>query len=109
MRQSVALTPALFNRVQIPDLGRGTVASAIVVPARPQVIVLADDAAHARIDRSVWHDVASRIAAAFARGDGTAGLIDGIDRLAGVLSEPLPDEPGDVDELPDQPRTGGFA
>lgn len=74
-----------------------------VVPARREVIVLADEAAHAQIDPAVWHDIATRIAAAFARGHGTAGLVAGIDRLAHVLSGPFPHEHTDINELPDQP------
>ncbi len=77
-----------------------------LVPARRQVIVLADDGATARIDDGVWRDVASRIAAASARGEATAGLLDGIDQLARVLGEAFPRDPGDVNELPDQPHVG---
>jgi uncharacterized membrane protein len=53
----------------------------------------------------VWQDVASQIAQAFARGAGTAGLVDGIGRLAHVLSGPFPHQPGDINELPDLPDT----
>lgn len=80
-----------------------------VVPARRKVIVLADDGALARIDPGVWDDIATRIAAACARGHGTAGLVDGIERLAGALAGPFPRERGDVNELPDQPVVGGWS
>ncbi len=79
-----------------------------VVPARRKVIVLADDGAHARIGSDLWHDVATRIAASFARGHGTAGLVDGIERLAHALAGPFPHERGDINELPDQPVVGGL-
>jgi uncharacterized membrane protein len=78
-----------------------------VVPSRRQVVVLADDGALARIDAAVWGDVAAQIAAAFARGHGTAGLVDGIDRLSRALSGAFPHERTDVNELPDQPFLGG--
>lgn len=74
-----------------------------VAPSRRQVAVLADDGALARVDPSVWPDTATRIAAAFARGEGTAGLVDGIARLARALRGPFPHQGGDVNELPDQP------
>ena len=80
-----------------------------VVPSRRQVIVLADDGAVARIEPAIWRDAAARIAAAFARGEGTAGLVDGIEWLARVLSGPFPHERTDVNELPDQPHLGGFS
>ena len=78
-----------------------------VVPARRQVVVLADDSALAQIDPAIWSDAASRIAAAFACGCGTAGLVDGIDWLSRALSGPFPYEPGAVNELPDQPELQG--
>lgn len=80
-----------------------------VVPARRKVIVLADQGAHARIDAGVWPDITTRIAASFARGHGTAGLVDGIERLAHALAGPFPHERGDINELPDQPIVGGVA
>jgi putative membrane protein len=70
-----------------------------VVPARHQVVVLADEGAHARIDGALWHDVASHIADAFSRDDGTAGLVHGIDRIAAASSVPFPREPRDVHEV----------
>lgn len=77
-----------------------------VVPSRRQVVVLADDGAIARVDPSIWRDAASRIAAAFARGHGTDGLVDGIAWVARALSGPFPHERTDVNELPDQPDVG---
>jgi uncharacterized membrane protein len=79
-----------------------------IVPARHQVVVLADEAADAQLGPALWSDVAARIASACARGEGTEGLEDGIARLAGALSVPFPHEPGDVNELPDQPHVGGL-
>lgn len=78
-----------------------------VVPARRQVVVLADDRALARIDPAIWSDAASRIAAACACGRGTEGLVDGIDSLSRALSGAFPYESGDVNELPDQPQLQG--
>ena len=78
-----------------------------VVPSRRQVIVLADEGATARLDPSVWRDAAAQIATAFAGGDGTAGLVEGIDFLGRALSGPFPHVHTDVNELPDQPCFGG--
>lgn len=74
-----------------------------VVPARRQVIVLPDEAAAARVGPSTWTEVASQIAAAFGRGDGTSGLVEGIGRLAASLSGPFPRNRADINELPDEP------
>ncbi len=75
-----------------------------IVPARHQVVVLSDEGADASVDSSVWDEVASHIAKAFGRGDGTAGLVDGVRRIAHALSTPFPHECGDVNELPDPVR-----
>jgi len=77
-----------------------------MAPARHQVVVLADERALVHLGPAVCPDVASRISAACARGEGTAGLVDGIDRLAHALSGPFPYAHGDVNELPDQPHMG---
>ncbi len=77
-----------------------------VVPARRDVIVLADDGAYARFDPEFWQDIAARIAEDFARGDGTAGLVGGIDQLATALAGPFPRTADDINELPDQPSEG---
>jgi len=58
-----------------------------VVPARGQVIVLADDVAIAAVDTMLWHGIASQIAGEFARGRGTLGIVEAVGRLAHALSE----------------------
>ena len=80
-----------------------------VVPSRRQVAVIADEGVVARIDPALWSDSASRIAAAFADGHGTVGLVDEIGRLARVLAGPFPFHPADVNELPDQLQIEGRA
>lgn len=77
-----------------------------VVPSRRQVIVLPDDGAAAGVEPSIWTDVATGIADAFARGEGTAGLVDGIAVLSHALAVRFPNRRGDVNELPDQPHHG---
>jgi uncharacterized membrane protein len=77
-----------------------------VVPSRRQVIVLPDDGAAAGIEPSVWTDVATGIADAFARGEGTTGLVDGIELLSHALARRFPYHRADVNELPDQPHHG---
>ena len=89
-----------FDQLGVANTRGRTGVLVFVVPGRHRVVVLADDGAAARIPAAVWQDVASAIATAFARADGTAGLIDGIGRLADALALAFPAEPGDVDELP---------
>ena len=96
-----------FERLGVADTRARNGVLVFVVPARRQVVVLADDGALARIDPAIWSDAASRIAAACACGDGTAGLVLGIEALARALSGPFPREPGDVNELPNRPELQG--
>lgn len=78
-----------------------------VVPARREVVVLADEGAIATVNPAIWRDAALRIAAAFADGRGTEGLVDGIEWLSFTLSELFPPQRGDTNELPDQPQLQG--
>ena len=96
-----------FARLGVARTRGRTGVLVFVVPSRRQVVVLADEGALARLDLSVWRDAAARIAAAFAHGHGSAGLVEGIDLLARALSVPFPRERTDVNELPDQPFAGG--
>jgi len=95
-----------FARLGVAQTSHRNGVLVFLVPARRQVVVLADAGALAQVEPSLWPETASRMAAACGRGDGTGGLIEGIERLADALSAPFPSGPGDVNELPDQPRTG---
>jgi uncharacterized membrane protein len=90
-----------FGKLGIARTRRRNGVLVFVVPARHAVVVLPDDGAAARLDDSVWTGVATAIASAFARAEGTDGLVDGIARLADALRTVFPPEPGRVDELPD--------
>ncbi len=83
-----------FERFGIPRGHNGVLV--FVVPARHEVVVLADRDAEARLGDRFWHHVAADIAAGFARGEGTAGLLAAIDRLCTALREPFP--PSDCNE-----------
>ena len=96
-----------FARLRVAHTRRRNGVLIFIVPARRQVVVLADRGAHAQIDPAMWHEAASRIAAAFGRGHGTAGLVAGIEHLAHTLAGPYPHERDDVNELPDQPHVEG--
>jgi uncharacterized membrane protein len=78
-----------------------------VVPSRRQVVVLPDESACDALDPKVWQVVATHIAAAFANGRGTEGLLEGVAKLGDALSAPFPPSPDDVNELPDMPQELG--
>ena len=95
-----------FAHLGIAQTQRRNGVLVFVVPARQQVFVLSDRGADASVDSSIWNAVASHIAKAFARGAGTAGLVDGVRLLAHALSAPFPHDCGDANELPDHPQVG---
>ena len=66
-----------------------------VVPARRRVIILSAEGTRACIATTIWSDIASQIAASFARADGTHGLIDAVQLLASALSVAFPHERAD--------------
>jgi uncharacterized membrane protein YgcG len=96
----------VFTRLGVAHPSRRGGVLVFVVPARQVVVVLCDEGARRCIDGSLWHEVASQIAEAFARGEGTIGLVEGVDRLAHALSISFPHEGGDVAERLDPPRLG---
>jgi uncharacterized membrane protein len=61
-----------------------------VVPARRELVVIADDAIDALLGASVWREIADDVAAAFGRGEGTDGLVDAVARLAATLEAAFP-------------------
>lgn len=74
-----------------------------VIPSRRQLVVMGDEGIHAQLGDPFWQEVVARIATAFARGDGTGGLVEGIARLGETLAERFPRGPDDVNELADEP------
>ena len=86
----------VFARLGVARTLRRSGVLVFVVPARNEVVVLCDEGAERCVDCSVWHEVATQIAKAFSRGDGTIGLVDGVARLAHALSGSFPYERADL-------------
>jgi uncharacterized membrane protein len=94
----------VFTRLGVAHAPRRSGVLVFVVPARQEVIVLCDEGAEDSIDCTLWDEVASHIAKAFARGDGTVGLVDGVGWLAHALSASFPREGGEFTEGPGRLR-----
>jgi uncharacterized membrane protein len=93
-----------FARLGVAGTRRRTGVLVFVVPSRRQVVILPDEGACDRIDAAIWRGIAAAIAAGFGDGRGTDGLVDGVLQLGDALSVPFPRAPGDLNELPDEPR-----
>ena len=70
-----------------------------------RVVVQADRGIHARVEAGTWDTVVARIVAGLASHRAEEGLTDGIRLCGEILSDRFPLRPGDVNELPDTPRT----
>lgn len=77
-----------------------------VVPSRRQIVVMGDDAIHARLGDAAWQAIADEVAAAFGRGEGTAGLVTAVAHLGESLAAEFPRALDDVNELEDEPDGG---
>lgn len=93
-----------FVRLRIANTKARNGVLLFVVPARRQVVVLADRNACANVDAAAWQNIAARIATAFAAGCGTSGLVEGIGDLARTLAAAFPHSLADINELPDLER-----
>ena len=79
-----------------------------IVPSRRQFIVLGDDGIHRAVGQTFWDDVAAAVSKRFARGDMTAGLVDGIAEVGRQLAAHFPhDDADERNELPDAIDYGG--
>ena len=95
-----------FDRLGIAGTRGRTGVLLFVVPARRQLVVLADDAIRARLGDPIWQQLADDVAAAFGRGQGTTGVVDAVAGLGRALAAACPRTDDDTNELSDQPDSG---
>jgi uncharacterized membrane protein len=73
-----------------------------VVPCEQAFAVIGDEAVHAKCGQEFWEQTARAVAADFAAGHFTEGLVRGIRRAGELLAEHFPKAPQDRNELPDE-------
>ncbi|MFG1301832.1 hypothetical protein V5F49_18755 [Xanthobacter sp. V3C-3] len=66
------------------------------------VEVVADEAAHTPLGHAAWAEICEAVAARARQGNLGDGLIAGVSLAGDLLAGPLPRQPGDRDELPNQ-------
>jgi uncharacterized membrane protein len=74
-----------------------------VVPSRRRFMVLGDEGIHQHVGPDFWTRLASILSDHFRRGAFTEGLEAAIAEAGQQLAHHFPHQPGDVNELPDQP------
>ena len=66
--------------------------------------IIGDIAIHARVRKDFWSEVATALSHRFHDGDFTGGLVEAIELVGAELATHFPRQPGDVNELPDEPH-----
>lgn len=66
------------------------------------VEVVADEAVHTPLGHAAWAEICDAVAARAREGSLAEGLVAGVTLAGDLLSGPLPRQPGDRDELPNQ-------
>lgn len=70
-----------------------------------QVEILADRGIHAKVPKEFWKTICDELSLALKAGDDVAGMKRAIAAVGEKLKENFPRQPGDVNELSDEPRT----
>jgi len=95
-----------FERLGVGRTRRRNGVLFFIVPSRRRLVVLGDEGIHARVEPGFWDGVVATVTSGFRKGDFSLGLLAGIEAVAAVLRAHFPREPGDVNELPDEPDFG---
>ena len=74
-----------------------------IAPARRQVVVLGDEAIHARVGDAFWTEIAARVSTSFRDQRFTEGVVEAVDAIGEALARHFPAdaEAGNPNELPD--------
>ncbi len=93
-----------FERMGIANTRQRNGVLLFIVPARRQFEIIGDIAIHARVRKDFWSEVATALSHRFHDGDFTGGLVEAIELVGAELATHFPRQPGDVNELPDEPH-----
>ena len=76
----------------------------LIAPARRQVVVLGDEAIHARVGDAFWAEIAARVGTRFREGLFTQGVVEAVDAIGEALARHFPagaEAGSNPNELPD--------
>jgi uncharacterized membrane protein len=76
----------------------------LIAPSRREVVVLGDEAIHARVGDAFWTDIAARVVTHFRDGHFTQGVVEAVDAIGDALARHFPAGPEGAEnpnELPD--------
>ena len=76
----------------------------LIAPARREVVVLGDEAIHAKVGDAFWTEIAARLVACFREDRFTEGVVEAVEAIGDALARHFPDgagAAGNPNELPD--------
>ncbi len=76
----------------------------LIAPARHEVVVLGDEAIHARVGDAFWTEIAARVVPHFRESRFTQGVVEAVDAIGEALARHFPADAeagGNPNELPD--------
>jgi uncharacterized membrane protein len=74
----------------------------LIVPSRRELVVLGDEAIHARVGDAFWTEIAARVSTHFHEGRYTEGVVESVDAIGDALARHFPAGAGEnPNELPD--------
>lgn len=91
---------ALFARHGLYRTRSHTGVLLLVSELERQVVILGDEAIHARLGQAGWQEHIDHLVAAIRRGEAARGILEVLEKLGGVLAELAPAGEQNDDELP---------
>lgn len=95
---------ALFTKLGIANTHKRSGILIFLSAFERQVVILADEGIHKKVDDAYWEKEATTIAAGFREKRPAEALIQSLERMSELLKTHFPFDPNDVNELPDEVR-----
>jgi uncharacterized membrane protein len=103
------LAERAFRRLGLQATQNRNAVLLLIAPARRQVVVLGDEAIHARVGDVFWTEIAALVATRFHEGRFTDGVVEAVDAIGEALARHFPASTGgggNPNELPDRIDVG---
>lgn len=73
-----------------------------ILLGRRQFQILADEGINAKVDQSVWDEIALSLSQSFKKSEYWKGVVQVVEKMGDILSEHFPRKPDDTNELTDE-------
>jgi len=96
----------VFHRLGMEKTARRNGVLIYVALVDRKFAIYGDEGIHRQVGDTWWQSIRDGLAARFGRGEFGAGLGEAVERVGSALKASFPVQPGDVNELPDEPSFG---